>query len=116
MKKRLVIALLAVVVMIAQALWAQDSQIKDTPKQQGSQGKEAAKPRIEAPQVHEFLIANFKTESGVTLPQARVVYGTYGKLNAARDNVVLLPSHYICLLYTSPSPRDTERSRMPSSA
>ena len=23
---------------------------------------------------------------------------------------------YICLLYTSPSPRDTERSRMPSSA
>ena len=25
-------------------------------------------------------------------------------------------SYYICLLYTSPSPRDTERSRMPSSA
>ncbi|GAB5859252.1 hypothetical protein JMUB7552_27370 [Staphylococcus aureus] len=23
---------------------------------------------------------------------------------------------YACLLYTSPSPRDTERSRMPSSA
>ena len=23
---------------------------------------------------------------------------------------------YLCLLYTSPSPRDTERSRMPSSA
>ncbi|WP_460366001.1 hypothetical protein [Staphylococcus aureus] len=23
---------------------------------------------------------------------------------------------YVCLLYTSPSPRDTERSRMPSSA
>ena len=23
---------------------------------------------------------------------------------------------YFCLLYTSPSPRDTERSRMPSSA
>jgi homoserine O-acetyltransferase len=43
----------------------------------------------------EFLIANFKTETGVVLPQARVVYGTYGKLNAARDNVVLLPSHYM---------------------
>jgi homoserine O-acetyltransferase len=95
MKKRLVIALLAVVVMIAQALWAQDSQTKDTPKQQESQGKEAAKPRIEPPQVHEFVIANFKTESGVTLPQARVVYGTYGHLNAAKDNVVLLPSHYM---------------------
>ena len=27
-----------------------------------------------------------------------------------------LPQDYTCLLYTSPSPRDTERSRMPSSA
>ena len=24
--------------------------------------------------------------------------------------------HYVCLLYTSPSPRDVEESRMPSSA
>src|SRR6202049_3932350 len=44
---------------------------------------------------HEFAIANFRTESGVTLPEARVVYGTYGQLNAAKDNVVLLPSHYM---------------------
>jgi homoserine O-acetyltransferase len=44
---------------------------------------------------HEFVIDNFRTESGVTLPKARVVYGTYGQLNAARDNVVLLPSHYM---------------------
>ena len=44
---------------------------------------------------HEFVIPNFKTESGVTLPVAHVVYGTYGKLNAAKDNVVLLPSHYM---------------------
>src|SRR4051794_17495840 len=44
---------------------------------------------------HEFVIDNFRTESGVTLPKARVVYGTYGHLNAARDNVVLLPSHYM---------------------
>ena len=29
------------------------------------------------------------------MPEARVVYGTYGKLNAAKDNVVLLPSHYM---------------------
>ena len=28
----------------------------------------------------------------------------------------LLTEHQSCLLYTSPSPRDTERSRMPSSA
>jgi homoserine O-acetyltransferase/O-succinyltransferase len=44
---------------------------------------------------HEFVIPNFHTESGVTLPQARVMYGTYGRLNAAKDNVVLLPSHYM---------------------
>jgi homoserine O-acetyltransferase len=46
---------------------------------------------------HEFVIANFRTETGVTLPQARIVYGTYGHLNAARDNAVLLPSHYKAL-------------------
>jgi homoserine O-acetyltransferase len=44
---------------------------------------------------HEFVIENFRTESGVTLPTARIVYGTYGRLNAARDNAVLLPSHYM---------------------
>src|SRR5262245_33832693 len=53
----------------------------------------AAKP--EQGEQHEFVIANFKTESGVTLPQARVVYGTYGHLNAEKNNVVLLPSHYM---------------------
>ena len=44
---------------------------------------------------HSFVIDNFRTESGVTLPKATIVYGTFGRLNAARDNVVLLPSHYM---------------------
>jgi homoserine O-acetyltransferase/O-succinyltransferase len=44
---------------------------------------------------HEFLIKNYKLESGAVLPEAKVVYGTYGKLNAAKDNAVLLPSHYL---------------------
>jgi homoserine O-acetyltransferase len=48
---------------------------------------------------HEFVIANFKTESGTVLPQARIVYGTYGQLNAAKDNAVLLPSHYMANLH-----------------
>src|SRR6201984_2040639 len=52
-------------------------------------------PKPETGERHEFVISSFKTESGVTLPQARVVYGTYGHLNAAKDNVVLLPSHYM---------------------
>ena len=44
---------------------------------------------------HEFVIKDFKTESGVVLPEARITYGTYGTLNAARDNAVLLPSSYM---------------------
>jgi len=54
-----------------------------------------APPRIEPPERHEFVIHDFKTESGVTLPQAHIVYGTYGHLNAAGDNAILLPSHYM---------------------
>ena len=42
-----------------------------------------------------FTIENFKLESGAVLPKAIVVYGTYGHLNAAHDNAVLLPSHYM---------------------
>ena len=52
----------------------------------------AAKPE---PVEHTFVIHNFHTESGVTLPEAKVVYGTYGHLNAAADNAILLPSHYM---------------------
>jgi homoserine O-acetyltransferase/O-succinyltransferase len=47
------------------------------------------------PEQHEYVIADFHTEGGVVLPQAKIVYGTYGKLNAAGDNAVLLPSHYM---------------------
>ena len=37
-----------------------------------------------------------------------------GKGNKDRD--LAIPEYLICLLYTSPSPRDRTRSRMPSSA
>jgi homoserine O-acetyltransferase len=56
---------------------------------------QVAPTRIDRAEHHEFVITDFRTEGGVTLPKARVVYGTYGHLNAARDNVVLLPSHYM---------------------
>jgi homoserine O-acetyltransferase/O-succinyltransferase len=79
MRRPLLTGVLVLLASVTQALAAQD----------------AAKPRIEKPEVHEFVIKNFRTESGVVLPEAKVVYGTYGKLNAARDNVVLLPSHYM---------------------
>src|SRR5260370_34347767 len=62
---------------------------------QSLHAQDAAKSKVGSPDIHEFIIANFHTESGVTLRQARIVYGTYGHLNAAKDNVVLLPSHYM---------------------
>jgi len=51
--------------------------------------------RVDHAAHHEFVIDQFRTESGVVLPHARVVYGTYGRLDAARDNAVLVPSHYM---------------------
>src|SRR5246500_5219928 len=51
------------------------------------------------PTQHEFVVKNFVTESGTVLPEARVVYGTYGELNAAGDNAILLPSHYMAEMH-----------------
>lgn len=56
---------------------------------------QGAPARVDRAEHHTFVIRDFRTESGVVLPEARIVYGTYGHLNAARDNVVLLPSHYM---------------------
>ncbi len=53
-----------------------------------------AKPADRVPH-HFFTLTNFRTEGGAVLPQARVGYGTYGHLNAKRDNAILLPSHYM---------------------
>jgi homoserine O-acetyltransferase len=58
----------------------------------------AATPDAE-PVQHEFIIENFKTESGTVLPSAHIVYGTNGKLNAKGDNAILLPSHYMAEMH-----------------
>lgn len=52
-------------------------------------------PQKPEPVEHTFVIRNFHTESGVILPEAKIVYGTYGQLNATGDNAILLPSHYM---------------------
>lgn len=44
---------------------------------------------------HVFTLAQFTFENGSTVPNVKVVYGTYGRLNARKDNVILLPSHYL---------------------
>lgn len=79
MRKRILLAVGFALAAVGQGVWAQEAQ---------------AEKALTA-QRHEFVITNFKTESGVTLPQARVVYGTHGNLNDAKDNVVLLPSYYM---------------------
>jgi homoserine O-acetyltransferase len=84
-RARLIILLVAAAAIGA---LAQDPARPAAPAPQASEGVDAAEP-------HEFVIENFRTESGATLPAARIVYGTYGHLNAARDNAVLLPSHYM---------------------
>ena len=49
---------------------------------------------------------------------AGVGKSTYARSLAAKCNAALLDSDTLsdCLLYTSPSPRDRQKSRMPSSA
>jgi homoserine O-acetyltransferase len=43
--------------------------------------------------VDTFVIHSFHAQSGVTLPEAKNVYGIYGRLNATGD-AILLPSHH----------------------
>ena len=54
-----------------------------------------AQPTPPALQRHEFVVRNFKTEIGIVLPEARLVYTTLGRLNAGGTNAILLPSHYM---------------------
>jgi homoserine O-acetyltransferase len=41
-----------------------------------------------------FTLGDFRLESGVVLPNARLAYATFGSPNARRDNAVLVPSWY----------------------
>ena len=57
--------------------------------------------------------------SGLTVSEVRGYGRQQGKTEVYRGaeyEVRLLPKVQVCLLYTSPSPRDQRGSRMPSSA
>lgn len=41
-----------------------------------------------------FHLGNVILQSGITLPDAKLAYKTYGELNAARDNAVLMPTFF----------------------
>ena len=44
--------------------------------------------------MNTFTIKDFQLQCGVTLPQAQLVYQTYGELNGDRSNVILYPTSY----------------------
>jgi len=56
----------------------------------------AQAPAAPPPDEHRrfFELGDFRLESGVVLPRARLAYATWGALNAARDNAILIPSWY----------------------
>ena len=56
---------------------------------------------------------NLLLDKGTFQEQGEIAGGAH--LNDAGDIIKFTPSNY-CLLYTSPSPRDRQKSRMPSSA
>lgn len=41
-----------------------------------------------------FSLGDVKLQSGVVLPDAKLTYHTYGELNSARDNAIVLPTFY----------------------
>ena len=59
-------------------------------------------------------ISQIKAEVGGTSSSLRSLSNTAGK--SAPDGMQEFYGYSGCLLYTSPSPRDRTRSRMPSSA
>ena len=58
----------------------------------------------------QYGLLLFLVASGLTL-----IFGIMGVINLAHGSFYMIGA-YLCLLYTSPSPRDRTRSRMPSSA
>jgi homoserine O-acetyltransferase/O-succinyltransferase len=44
--------------------------------------------------VETFQLGDFALDSGATLPNAQIAYVTYGKLNDARDNVIVWPTWF----------------------
>src|SRR5262245_54235776 len=46
------------------------------------------------PHRREFALGDFRLESGVVLPRAKLAYATFGAKNAQGSNIVLVPSWY----------------------
>ncbi|MEB3311103.1 MAG: alpha/beta fold hydrolase [Snowella sp.] len=44
--------------------------------------------------MNQFVIRDFELQCGAVLPEAKIVYQTYGELNRDRSNVILYPTSY----------------------
>ena len=70
--------------------------------------------------IKRVIDANIKVRvkadnSGVELNNVKMAMNPFCEI-AVEEAIRMREAGTACLLYTSPSPRDTERSRMPSSA
>ena len=63
--------------------------------------------------IFDFLLALTNTVSGPGISISKTFTTTYGPDTLSYYGT---PGDTVCLLYTSPSPRDRQKSRMPSSA
>ena len=54
----------------------------------------AAGAFAQEPVVQNYTLGHFRFESGVAVDDMTLVYVTYGRLNEAKDNAILLPSWY----------------------
>ena len=78
--------------------------------------EEARKPEVKStPKVTPYQPISEELVSKAVLYEANIrQYSNEGSFNAFAEDLPVLKK--ICLLYTSPSPRDRQKSRMPSSA
>ena len=62
------------------------------------------------------LLINYALDSYVLIPNLEMLFQITILMIAILAVEAIVQFYYICLLYTSPSPRDISGSRMPSSA
>ena len=74
------------------------------------------KPSKVTSSINYFKLRSLKTRNAPTGSAFNVFTFGGSKLLNAFDRAAAARKAYVCLLYTSPSPRDVEESRMPSSA